>query len=261
MFSDLVSYSFVSVRWQDVGHVEDLNDSFIKFILIIFEQFNVLHYCLAPEVSDKGRPHFQGIIWRSLPFSTKEDTNFRNTFRRFFKKYEYFDQYRSKLSLAKAKKPHSLIRYVLKCFQGKGEKESLITNLTDEQLQSIPLWEDKAAHKARKWESFITSLNLAVQHTNTRCFETFDENCLKEYKCIFGTPPHNRSIYIKAALATDFISSLEYARMLGVNWNILNNDPFKYKEVERLRKDVIFWKGQTKSLLPQNQKLFSNPST
>lgn len=256
IFPSLTAYSFVAVGCAH-GLGPNGNPPFID----IFEQYDIVRYCLAPETSDLGRFHWQGIIWTASPFDKKTLQNFRNKFTRFYNKLPFYDQFRSKLSVALAKKPTSLISYVLKSRNPNGEIDGLISNLTMEQLELIPKWVDKVIFRKRRWENFVNLLQKDLENT-TRHFEHFNELVLKLYQQVFKTPPHSRSIYIKAALATEYISGQEYARMIGVNWNVINIDPNKINKEERNLKQIRDLKKILKSTVAcmkpyQNKIIFS----
>lgn len=267
IFPNLTAYSFVAVGFNQTTQFayEYKQPPFVE----IFEQYDIVRFCLAPETSEKGRFHWQGIIWTACPFDKKTLQNFRNKFTRFYKKFTFYDKFRSKLSVVLAKKPNSLISYVLKQFNdhhsgGVDIFDGLITNLDMGQILLIPKWVDKVTFRKRKWEKFIELLKIDMD-THDRHFEHFNANCLKHYKSVFKTPPHTRAIYIKAALAIEYISGQEYARMIGVNWNIINIDPNKINIEERKDKQISDLKKLLKSTVqimkPYNKKLFSLPST
>lgn len=118
--------------------------------LQIFSQFqdwtdsNILNYIIGFELSEKGKPHLQSIIWFEEPLPQTTLSKYRN----WWKKYSA-ETYQP-VSLTKSIKPESLSIY---CMKDKNFTTSLPTNITSQ----FPIWRDKLSKSQRlsKKELFL----------------------------------------------------------------------------------------------------------
>ncbi len=106
-------------------------------MMSFIKKYDVKHYIVGAETSDKGKQHFQCILW----FQTKIDTS---KLRNWWKGKA--DTTKQPVSLTTAKKIKNLAKYTMK-------ENNFVTNLSKEEIQLIGKWSPKV--KKAEWSQLL----------------------------------------------------------------------------------------------------------
>ncbi len=116
----------------------DVNiDNGLTRIMEFLKKYDVKHYICGAEVSDKGKQHFQCILWFDKKINTAKLRNWW--------KGKTLDT-KQPVSLTSAKKIKNLGKYTMK-------EKNFITNLSKEEIENIGKWSPKK--KAAEWAQIL----------------------------------------------------------------------------------------------------------
>ncbi len=179
--------------------------------------------------SETGKLHYQLIVWFEQKLSGKEMTKQRNWWR------GKCGTHKNNHAFTSARKVVTLASYSTK------DLGDLITNLSPEQLQLVPKWQNKKALKENKKEEFekllktklnsykTQNMNLEGMHGESiqvtpwqpyqqgnPDFETYCNMLNKAYVEVYGQECCYRNTYFKLAKRHKIITEREFLIKIGV---------------------------------------------
>jgi len=147
--------------------------------------------------TETGKHHYQMVLWREHKFLQKEQVKCRNWWRGKTNSQTHG------AALTSARKVASLVAYSTKNSENV-QLFSTLTNLSLEQKQKIPKWQNKSAAKVQNLEKLESTLK-SVSKTLTK-YE-FCEKFNEIYFDIYRRPCMHRNTYIKYLYRYGYISN------------------------------------------------------
>ncbi len=157
---------------------------------------------------ETGKLHYQLIVWFEQKLSPSEMTKYRNWWR------NKCGTHKNNHAFTSARKVASLAAYSTK------EGSNIITNLSEEQLQKVPLWKNKQALKLTQKDEFEAKLDEKMKDINL--WPAFCEVLFDTYLGVYERPCCHKQTYYKYALQYKIITKWDFMSMI----NLLDTDPY-----------------------------------
>jgi len=155
-----------------------------------------------------GKLHFQLIVWFEQKLPPSDMTKYRNWWR------NKCGIHKNNHAFTSARKVASLASYSIK------EGSNMITNLSEEQLQKVPLWKNKQALKLTQKDEFEAKLDEKMKDINL--WPAFCEVLFDTYLGVYERPCCHKPTYYKYALQYKIITKWDFMSMI----NLLDTDPY-----------------------------------
>jgi len=157
-----------------------------------------------------GKLHFQLIVWFEQKLPPSDMTKYRNWWR------NKCGTHKNNHAFTSARKVSSLASYSIK------ENNNIMTNLSTEQLEKVPLWKNKAALKLTQKDEFEHLLKKKMESLKDMVgdyeisYFTFCEILFDIYLGVYDRPCCHKPTYYKYALKYKVITKFEFMRMLYI---------------------------------------------
>lgn len=190
-----------------------LNDE--ALLVPFLERFNIIKYFCVFEQSVVLKEHFQCIIWMT---SCNDNTrnNMRNYWRTYFRDLGEHVPNHHPISIKKSKHPQHLASYCKKTCKS---QPFIITNLSIEQIATIPAWLNKRDFKKRDRGRHLDEIYAHLASLNDLTLDTFIPYYSEAYLSHFGNLPSNKLQYYRIAVRLELIDHYQYSVLLGVHFN------------------------------------------
>lgn len=190
-----------------------LNDE--ALLVPFLERFKILKYFCVFEQSVVLKEHFQCIIW-TLFCNDNIRQNMRQYWRSYFRDLGEHVPNHHPISIKKSKHPLHLASY---CKKTCTSQPFIITNLSTEQIATIPAWLNKRDFKRRDRTKKMEEIYVHLASLNDLTLDTFIPYYTEAYVSHFGNLPSNKLQYYRIAVRLELIDHREYSVLLGVYFN------------------------------------------